>query len=772
MTLRCRHRHIPAFGFPAGIAAGLGWDAPLASPMPERLRPVLFCVLFVALYWGGGLLADLLIVGPDAVVLLWPPGALAFVLLLREGRRCWWLILLAELFSALVMPRAPLGFMPFSMAANLVGALAAAGVARQLGMRSGDSFHLGTLRALLAAGLALALASLPFGLAGLVLTGMSPPEAAGAAALKWLVANTLGVLLLAPGLWLLWPERKGARLPPPAALARFERAAWVLGLGGALAAVALTPHAQIGNAAAMLALPTLVLLWGAIRLSERWAAAGCLVSGLALATMAATGTGALQEPQDTPESLILLVLLFTLTLAPLVLMAAVGESRRAATEMLRRSRTDPLTGLANRSGLQHRGDQTLGSAPVGLPMLLLYVDVDNFERVNDAAGLGEGDRYLCAITSRLRVGLGPDDLLGRLDADRFVLLLHGVVAAQAEARAEALRRSVGDYRHPLGDRWLSAAASIGGVCFAAGEASYDTALQLAAAACATAKEQGGDRSQLTDARSGSEAVAERRIAMNWATRVDHALQEGRFRLFGQSIIPLDPAHDGGRHLEILVRMVDAASGELLPPGQFVPAAERFKLGPKLDRHVLDRTLDWLERNPAALAQVELCAVNLCAASVNDPSFLAFLRERLARSTVPADRICLEITETSAVRDFNEAQNFIAAVRGLGVRLALDDFGAGFSSFAYLSRLDVDFIKIDGSFSRDIEHSPLSVSIVRAITEIARTLEKRTVAEFVENDAIRRRLAQLGVDYGQGYGIDRPRPIEQFFHRPAPVFPFH
>jgi len=191
--------------------------------MPERLRPVLLVVLFVALYWGGGLLADHLIVGPDAVVLLWPPGALAFVLLMREGRRCWWLIALAELFSALVWARAPLGFFPFALAANLVGPFAAVALARRLGLRSGSVFDLGSLQAMPLAGLALGLASLPFGLTGLILTGMTPAEEAGAAALKWLAANSLGLLLLAPALWLLWPARgRAPEVPEAAKVARIR----------------------------------------------------------------------------------------------------------------------------------------------------------------------------------------------------------------------------------------------------------------------------------------------------------------------------------------------------------------------------------------------------------------------------------------------------------------------------------------------------------------------------------------------------------------------
>jgi EAL domain-containing protein (putative c-di-GMP-specific phosphodiesterase class I) len=254
--------------------------------------------------------------------------------------------------------------------------------------------------------------------------------------------------------------------------------------------------------------------------------------------------------------------------------------------------------------------------------------------------------------------------------------------------------------------------------------------------------------------------------MRWAVRLDQALRDGAFQLHCQSIVPLREDGGGGRHLEILLRMVDPDGGGLLPPAPFVAAAEKFNMGPRLDRHVIDRTLAWFERQPTALAQLDTCAINLCAASVNDPGFPAFLRERFARSVVPASKICLEITETSAVRDLDDAQQFIAAARGLGCRLALDDFGAGFCSFAYLRRLDVDYFKIDGSFVRDLESSALSLSIVRSIAEIARSIDKRTIAEFVENDGVRERLARLGVDYGQGYGIDRPQPIDQFFLRPV------
>ncbi|MFN8902977.1 MAG: MASE1 domain-containing protein, partial [Lysobacteraceae bacterium] len=293
--------------------------------MPTPPRSFWLVPLFVALYSAGGLLGGLLVVGPDGVVLLWPPGALSFVLLMREGRRKWWLVALADLTYSLVGSPAPLSFLPFSMAANVAGALAASTVARRLGMRSGDLFHLGSVRVLLIAGATLALASLPFGLMGLVLTGVTPPSAVGDAAITWLVANVFGVLVLGPGISLLWRSQDDPLALPTTALVGFERSAWCVALGLSLTVVALTPHETVRNAAAVLAVPTIVLLWAAVRMPPRWAAAGCLVTGLALTLTAAFNLGALEEPKNTQEALILLMLLFTLMLAPLVLMAALED---------------------------------------------------------------------------------------------------------------------------------------------------------------------------------------------------------------------------------------------------------------------------------------------------------------------------------------------------------------------------------------------------------------------------------------------------------------
>jgi diguanylate cyclase (GGDEF)-like protein len=720
---------------------------------------------FVALYWAGGVLGNRLVVGDDSVVLLWAPSALAFVLLLHQGRRWWPLIVIADLLFSFTGTDVPPVFSVFTVAANAVGAVAAVTVARAAGLTPGLPFDLAAVRAIALAGVALALASLPFGLAGLLAADFTTLQGAPGAAAKWMVANIFGVMVIAPGLTLLWPNPQPGNAVSLAASRSVEPLVWTVCLAVALLLVAGLDSAQVSNAQAIIAMPSIVLLWGAIRLPPRLLAAGVLTCGIALPLITASDGGALAEPQTTLEALILLSLLISVTLAPLVLMAAINESKRIGAATLRLARTDELTGLANRQGLEHRVGEGLERGPRDEPMVLAFLDVDNFKLANDAGGQASGDAFLRSIASLLQAGIGSEHTLGRLAADQFVMLLRRTTATAAEPLLQGLLASIREYRHAAGDGVVSSSASIGAIAFQRGEADYATLLRLADAACATAKELGGDRLRLAGFDVAHDAVAERTSALRWAVRLDRALRDDHFRLYCQSIVPLGTTHGAHRHLEVLVRMVDPDSGELLPPAQFVAAAEKFNMGPRLDRHVVDRTLAWFERSPHALAQLELCAINLCAASVNDPGFAGFLRERFARSCVPPGKICLEITETSAVRDLNDAQTFIAAARELGCRLALDDFGAGFCSFAYLRRLDVDYFKIDGSFVRDLESSALSLSIVRSIAQIARSIDKQTIAEFVENDALRLRLSQLGVDYGQGYGIDRPMPIDQYFLKP-------
>jgi EAL domain-containing protein (putative c-di-GMP-specific phosphodiesterase class I) len=217
---------------------------------------------------------------------------------------------------------------------------------------------------------------------------------------------------------------------------------------------------------------------------------------------------------------------------------------------------------------------------------------------------------------------------------------------------------------------------------------------------------------------------------------------------------------------LLLRMRDEKSGAILGPDQFMSAAERFRLGLRIDREVVNMALAWLEENPVAAQEVAVCGINLSAEALGDEGFNRFLSDRLRNSSFPASRLCLELTETSAVRDLGRAQRFINDLRALGCRFALDDFGTGFCSFNYLRSLDVEYFKIDGSFVRDLESSPLSMAVIRSITDIAHVLDKQTIAEHTENEAILSSLRELGVDYAQGYGIHRPEPLADFFAHPG------
>jgi EAL domain-containing protein (putative c-di-GMP-specific phosphodiesterase class I) len=249
--------------------------------------------------------------------------------------------------------------------------------------------------------------------------------------------------------------------------------------------------------------------------------------------------------------------------------------------------------------------------------------------------------------------------------------------------------------------------------------------------------------------------------MHTAIAAREALDQRRFALWCQPIVDLRHPGLPQSHFEVLVRWLDS-DGKLRPPAELVAAAERYRLGPRLDRHVLDATLEWLEQRPLAAQQVEQCSINIGGTTLVDEDFGDFLAARLRHGPLRAEQLCLEITETSVVRDMTRARGFIGRMRDLGCRFALDDFGTGFCSFGYLRDLDVDYLKIDGSFVRDLEHAGLSESVVRSITEIAHVLGKRAVAEQAETELQLQHLQQIGVDYAQGHVFARPQPIEAFF----------
>jgi diguanylate cyclase (GGDEF)-like protein len=518
--------------------------------------------------------------------------------------------------------------------------------------------------------------------------------------------------------------------------------------------MSLSRHFTLG----LTSLPLTVMLWSALRFTSLRTALSILLTVALIAVFAGLGLGGFRTAQGTLEIAILLVYLCLLAILPIVLAMTVDEHRAVARNLMRRASTDPLTGLANRSEFESQVRAALRD-PTNVPLALAYLDLDNLKLVNDTASHDAGDALIREVAAALRAQMRPGDLLGHLGGDEFVVLLHNATPTIARERAQGLLHAVQNSHHALGGEEFGTTASIGLVPFQPEQVEFAEVLSQADAACFNAKELGGDRISMAGTAGG--AVADPASGMRWTVRIREALQQHSFLLYAQSIAPLHPQLETGAHFELLLRMRDSRGGTPHLPERFIPAAERFQLSVRIDREVVRMALERLESHPLAAASVAMCAINLSAATLTDEGFVGFVSERLHRSDFPAERLCFEITETSAMRDTARAQRVIDDLRGLGCKFALDDFGTGFCSFGHLRALDVDYIKIDGSFVRDMHASPLSAEVVSSITRIAHLLRKRTIAEHTENESVRAALTAMGVDYAQGFAIDRPQPFENY-----------
>jgi diguanylate cyclase (GGDEF)-like protein len=426
---------------------------------------------------------------------------------------------------------------------------------------------------------------------------------------------------------------------------------------------------------------------------------------------------------------------------------------------------DALTGLVNRREFEAR----LGKALDKLSHQpgehsLMFLDLDQFKVVNDTCGHAAGDQLLKQTSALLLENLGTAGLLARLGGDEFGVLLQDCTAGSAVAMAERLRLAVQELRFVWNGCAFSISVSIGLVHVAEADA-IEVTLQAADMACYMAKEKGRNRVQVYHP-SDSELV-ERVGEMTWVQKIRNGMDEQRFCLFAQEIRSLGGDEPDRSRVELLLRLRDE-DGKLIQPGSFMPAAERYGLMPLIDR--------WVIRNAFALiagrlsssgpAQLSSCAINLSGATFGDDDFVEYVRRQFDIYRVPPGMICFEITETSAIADIPSAKRFIRALKKLGCRFSLDDFGTGMASFAYLKHLPVDFIKIDGSFVTEILNSKIDRAMVEMMVHVAKVMGKKTVAEFVENDETLNVLREIGVDYAQGYAIGRPSPFETMYPLPA------
>ncbi|RWU17751.1 PAS domain S-box protein [Pseudomonas alkylphenolica] len=416
---------------------------------------------------------------------------------------------------------------------------------------------------------------------------------------------------------------------------------------------------------------------------------------------------------------------------------------------------DALTGLANRREFEYRLEQAINTlARKPARHALMFLDLDQFKLVNDTCGHAAGDELLRHICAVLQAGLREGDTLARLGGDEFGVLLENCPPEQAERIAESLRQAVQSLHFVWKARPFMTTVSIGLVHVAQLPTTLEASLRAADMACYMAKEKGRNRVQVYHADDSELSI--RFGEMAWIQRLHVALEENRFCLYAQEIAALGP-DDGPGHIEILLRLHDE-NGRIILPDSFIPAAERYGLMTALDRWVvrsvfmvIRQGLD--ERRDGPLA---MCAINLSGSSIGDDKFLEYLKRLFGEFAIPPQMICFEITETSAIANLGSAIRFINELKALGCRFSLDDFCAGMSSFAYLKHLPVDFLKIDGSFVKDMLDDPVNRAMVEVINHIGHVMGKRTIAEFVETPLIEQALQEIGVDYAQGYLIERPQ----------------
>jgi diguanylate cyclase (GGDEF)-like protein/PAS domain S-box-containing protein len=432
----------------------------------------------------------------------------------------------------------------------------------------------------------------------------------------------------------------------------------------------------------------------------------------------------------------------------------VTKERRLKRALSYQASHDALTGLINRREFDNRLHAAVLSAQRGEgSCALLYIDLDQFKVVNDTCGHQAGDRLLRDVTGLLQTRVRASDTIARLGGDEFGVLLEGCTLEQATRIAEGVRQAIRDYRFMWGSSTLSVGASVGVVQIKSDTQSVASVMSAADIACYAAKDEGRNRIHVYE----QDGVSHRHREMHWVARVTRAAEENRLELFFQPIVPVGDRAAAAFH-ELTVRLRDD-DGQLVPPSEFIPAAERYNVMSVIDRWVVLRAVDLLRARRAAGTALPMLAVNLSGTSLNEQSFAEFVLQNVGDPAI-AGALCFEITETAAVTNLSNAIYFMRELKARGCKFSLDDFGTGLSSFMYLKTLPVDFLKIDGQFISQVAQDPVDRSMVEAISKVGRALGIATVAECVESQSVLEELQRIGVDFAQGFFIADPRPIAE------------
>ncbi len=434
----------------------------------------------------------------------------------------------------------------------------------------------------------------------------------------------------------------------------------------------------------------------------------------------------------------------------------VTEAHQLSEQLTYQARHDPLTGLINRHEFERRVQNLLQpGTPARGPHAMCYIDLDQFKLVNDTCGHIAGDELLKQVTAVMQQRIRRHDALARLGGDEFGLLMEDCPLEVARRIADDLRAEVEAFQFHWDKLIHHVGVSIGLVAIDADTQNMTELFKQADSACYAAKD--GGRNRIHVYREDDVMLATREGEMQWVSRINKALKDDSFELYAQTIAPIGDCDGAMRHFEILLRMRQE-DGALIPPGAFLPAVERYNLSSRLDAWVVGSILRILSEQADICQRTACCAINLSGQTLGNRDFLEYVCNTIREFDVSPDILCFEITETAAISNLSDATHFINHLKELGCRFALDDFGSGLSSFAYLKNLPVDYLKIDGMFVRDVLTDPIDLAMVRSINDIGHVMGKETIAEFVENDEILAKLREIGVDYAQGYGVGRPEPF--------------
>jgi diguanylate cyclase (GGDEF)-like protein len=428
---------------------------------------------------------------------------------------------------------------------------------------------------------------------------------------------------------------------------------------------------------------------------------------------------------------------------------------------------DDVTGLINRKEFERALSVALKHAKRDDSVhLVAYFDLDQFKVINNAVGHEAGDTLLLQIGEEMRKVLGDSGgVLSRLGGDEFGLLVERCDKPEGLTLVKQLCKVIKGYAFNWNEQVYRLTSSCGVMHVDKDVSSEQAILQCADAACFAAKDAGRDRIHVYE--SNDSEMGQRRGVMDFVAQIDKALEEDRFVLNCQMIAPIDKSSGEHAHYEILLTVLDD-NNEPLPPQDFIVAAETYNRMGAIDRWVIANAFEFIASNILSFSDLGAFSINISGNSLTEDDFMEFVLEQFKKTRVPTSMICFEITETSAVGSLDDAVEFIEKLQILGVKFSLDDFGTGLSSYSYLRSLPVDYLKIDGVFVKDIENSPNDYAVVKSINEIGHFMGKKTIAEYVENDAVLAILREIGVDFAQGFGVGKKFPITELLGRPGAV----